>query len=129
MYDITNLNQPVGLERIDSNVRAQRTANYIRRMIPHVFGWFPMMAVWFILIVQLENAKRDIDEISDRNIPGWVESLIYGQFLIFTQFAFVRRTPSNLHRSCASSSYSSSSSDGINHSLPVLGRLKSSFSG
>ena len=90
MYDITNLNQPVGLERIDSNVRAQRTANYIRRMIPHVFGWFPMMAVWFILIVQLENAKRDIDEISDRNIPGWVESLIYGQFLIFTQFAFVQ---------------------------------------
>ena len=90
MYDITNLNQPVGLERIDSTVRAQRTANYIRRMIPHVFGWFPMMAVWFIFIVQLENAKRDIDEISDRNIPGWVESLIYGQFLIFTQFAFVQ---------------------------------------
>ena len=95
MYDNKNLvvlsqSEPLGLERTNTMIRAQRTRNWIRRMIPHIFGWFPMMAVWFILIVQLENAKRDIDEISDRNIPGWVESLIYGQFLIFTQFAFVQ---------------------------------------
>lgn len=58
-------------------------------MTPHIFGWFPMMTVWSILIAQLENSKKDISEISDRNIPAWVESLIYGQFLIFTLFAFV----------------------------------------
>ena len=117
MYDNKNLvvlsqSEPLGLERTNTMIRAQRTRNWIRyasqlnklspniittaytlpcrRMIPHIFGWFPMTAVWFILIVQLENAKSDIDEISDRNIPGWVESLIYGQFLIFTQFAFVQ---------------------------------------
>ena len=49
-----------------------------------------MTSVWFILIVQLENAKRDIDEISDRNIPDWVNALIYGTFLIFMQFAFTQ---------------------------------------
>ena len=59
-------------------------------MVPHIFGWFTMTSVWFILIVQLENAKRDIDEVSDVNIPDWVNALIYGTFLIFTQFAFVQ---------------------------------------
>ena len=67
-------------------------------MVPHVFGWFTMTSVWFILIVQLENAKRDIDEISDRNIPDWVNALIYGTFLIFMQFAFVRCTLLNTSR-------------------------------
>ena len=90
LYDIKNPQQPVGIERIDYLVRAQRTRNWIRRMVPHVFGWFTMTSVWFILVVQLENAKRDIDEISDRNIPSWVNALIYGTFLIFTQFAFVQ---------------------------------------
>lgn len=45
-------------------------------MIPHIFGWFTMSSVWFILIVQLENSKRDIDQISDRNIPDWVNALV-----------------------------------------------------
>ena len=40
-------------------------------MVPHVFGWFTMTSVWFILFTQLENARRDIDEVSDRNIPEW----------------------------------------------------------
>ena len=35
-----------------------------------------MSSVWFILIVQLENSKRDIDQISDRNIPDWVNALV-----------------------------------------------------
>ena len=90
LYDIKDPQQPIALERIDYLVRAQRTRNWIRRMVPHVFGWFTMTSVWFILIVQLENAKRDIDEISDRNIPDWVNALIYGTFLIFMQFAFTQ---------------------------------------
>lgn len=90
LYDVKDPQQAVGLERIDYMVRAPRTRNWIRRMVPHVFGWFTMTSVWFILVVQLENAKRDIGEISDRNIPDWVNALIYGTFLIFTQFAFVQ---------------------------------------
>ena len=90
LYDIKNPMQQIGIERIDWFVRAQRTRNWVRRMVPHIFGWFTMTSVWFILVVQLENAKRDIDEISDRNIPDWVNALIYGTFLIFTQFAFVQ---------------------------------------
>tara|TARA_B100001079_G_scaffold230834_1_gene210199 strand:- start:945 stop:1301 length:357 start_codon:yes stop_codon:yes gene_type:complete len=59
-------------------------------MLPHIFGWFTMISVWAILIAQLEYAKHDIDKISDQNIPAWVNALIYGSFLIFTQFAFVQ---------------------------------------
>ena len=75
---------------IYDNVRAQRTANWYRRMVPHVFGWFTMTSVWFILVVQLENAKRDIDEVSDNNIPEWVEAVIYGSLIIFMNFAFTQ---------------------------------------
>ncbi len=89
MYDIKNAPEmPVGKAYI--LVRAQRTANWLRRMVPHVFGWFTMTSVWFILFTQLENARRDIDEISDRNIPEWVYSAIVGTALIFMSFALVQ---------------------------------------
>jgi|SaaInlV_125m_DNA_1040241.scaffolds.fasta_scaffold30048_3 hypothetical protein len=54
-----------------------------------------MTSVWFILFTQLENARRDIDEISDRNIPEWVFSAIVGTSLIFMSFAAVRRARLN----------------------------------
>ena len=91
LYDVANENQPVAAQRVGYFVRAQRTRNYIRRMVPHILGWFPMSAVWFILINQLEQAKRDVAEVSDREIPSWVNGLIYGTALIFMSFAAVRQ--------------------------------------
>ena len=64
-------------------------------MVPHVFGWFTMTSVWFILFTQLEHARRDISEVSDRNIPEWVFAAIIGTSIIFMSFAFVRRARSN----------------------------------
>ena len=81
-----------------SHVRSQRTANWLRRMVPHVFGWFTMTSVWFILFTQLEHARRDIAEVSDRNIPEWVFAAIIGTSLIFMSFALVRRARSNRTR-------------------------------
>ena len=78
-----------------SHVRSQRTANWLRRMVPHVFGWFTMTSVWFILFTQLEHARRDIHEVSDRNIPEWVFAAIIGTSLIFMSFALVRRARLN----------------------------------
>jgi len=59
-------------------------------MVPHVFGWFTMTSVWFILFTQLEHARRDIHEVSDRNIPEWVFAAIIGTSLIFMSFALVQ---------------------------------------
>ena len=64
-------------------------------MVPHVFGWFTMTSVWFILFTQLEHARRDIHEVSDRNIPEWVFAAIIGTSLIFMSFALVRRARLN----------------------------------
>ena len=80
-----------------SHVRSQRTANWLRRMVPHVFGWFTMTSVWFILFTQLEHARRDISEVSDRNIPEWVFAAIIGTSIIFMSFALVRHACSNQH--------------------------------
>ena len=89
LYDIKNAPEmPVGKAYI--LVRAQRTANWLRRMVPHVFGWFTMTSVWFILFTQLEHARRDIQEVSDRNIPEWVYAAIIGTSIIFMSFALVQ---------------------------------------
>ena len=90
LYDVMNDDVPIAPQRVGWFIRAQRTRNYIRRMVPHILGWFPMTSVWFWLFTQLENAKRDIDEISDRNIPVWVNAVIVGTFMIFMSFAFVQ---------------------------------------
>ena len=58
-------------------------------MVPHIFGWFPMTAVWFVLIDQLQTAKRDLSEVTDRTIPPWVNAVILGTALIFMSFSFV----------------------------------------
>ncbi len=73
-----------------NSARAIKTRNYLSRLLPHAFGWFTMSSVWFILVAQLENAKRDLAEVSDRKMPEWVGVVIYGSFFIFTSFAFIQ---------------------------------------
>lgn len=55
LYDINNPDQPIAKERRDFFVGAQRTLNYVRRMVPHVFGWFAMSSAWIIMIVRLRT--------------------------------------------------------------------------
>ena len=55
LYDIMNPDQPVAEERRDFFVGAQRTLNYIRRLVPHVFGWFAMSSAWIIIIVRFST--------------------------------------------------------------------------
>jgi len=84
-------------ERRDFFVRAQRTWNYVRRMVPHVLGWFPITTAWVIIVNHLYHAIYDVKLISDRNIPGWVEALVWGQIIIFYSFALVSSTHSNIY--------------------------------
>ena len=89
LYDILDTNRVVGVES-DYFVSAQRTNNYIRRMIPHVIGWFPMTAAWVIIVAHLEWARRDLTYITTRTIPSWVDGAIYGTVLIFWSFTAVQ---------------------------------------
>ncbi len=90
LYDIQNPDLPVAKERRDYFVGSQRTLNYIRRMVPHIFGWFTMSSAWFIIIAHLEWAKADLSLITDRTIPPWVDAAIYGTVIIFVSFGFVQ---------------------------------------
>lgn len=95
LYDIQATNTIVGAES-DNFVQAQRRQNFIRRMIPHIFGWFTMMAAWIIIITHLEWARHDLAKISDVTIPPWIDGVIYGTVIIFWSFSFVRITHSQL---------------------------------
>ena len=78
------------VEMSDYYIEAQRCNNYIRRMLPHALGWFPMVTAWVIIVVHLENAKRDLALITDRKMPDWVDAVIYGTVLIFWSFTVVQ---------------------------------------
>ena len=78
-------------DRTPRFIRAQRTLNYLRRMLPHVLGYFPCIAAWVVIFNALETAKRDVKDIDpDAKIPFWIEALVYGQFFIFMSFAWVQ---------------------------------------
>ena len=106
LYDVQKTDTLLATES-DLYVRQQREQNYLRRMVPHVFGWFPCTAAWVIIIVRtstqtychtnpptlfrldiartqvhLEWAKHDLSLVSDRQIPEWVNGAIYGTVII-----------------------------------------------
>ena len=93
LFDPKTPQRPAGLKRASGVACARwwpQTLAWANRMVPHIFGYFTQSSVFFILIAQLENAKRDLDEVSDRKMPEWVEAAIYGSFAIFFSFAAVQ---------------------------------------
>ena len=69
---------------------SQKTRNYIRRMVPHILGWFPISAAWVMIINALETARHDLADVSEEEIPSWVLGAIYGTFVIFWSFTVVQ---------------------------------------
>jgi len=69
---------------------SQKCRNYVRRMVPHVIGWFPMTAAWVMIINALEVARRDLEDVSDQVIPDWVYGAIWGTVVIFWSFTVVQ---------------------------------------
>jgi hypothetical protein len=70
---------------------ARRRRNYITRMIPHVIGIFPYVAMWVIILnnffQQLEDLKvEDVDLYA--RIPEWVPLAVLGTMIIFSLFTF-----------------------------------------
>ena len=74
----------------DYFVFAQRRRNFVRRMLPHALGYFPMAAAWVIIIVHLEWARADLERITDRTIPDWVSGVVYGTAIVFWSFSIVQ---------------------------------------
>lgn len=69
---------------------SQKTRNYIRRMVPHILGWFPISAAWVMIINALETARHDLADVSEEEIPPWVLGAIYGTLVIFWSFTVIQ---------------------------------------
>ena len=69
------------------------TLNYVRRMIPHIVGWFFYVPVWVIYFNHFLTSLSDLhDENRDvwANVPTFVPFAIGATVLWFTSFAFVQ---------------------------------------
>lgn len=73
-----------------SNIQGQKCRNYVRRMVPHVLGWFPISAAWVMMIHQLDLAADDLEAVSNERIPEWVLGAIWGTIIIFWSFTVVQ---------------------------------------
>ena len=58
----------------------------LARLWPSLLGWVPYVPVWLIV---LWNFHRAIDKAAanDREVPGFVYGIIYGQIVLFSLFA------------------------------------------
>ena len=67
-----------------------RFRNYVRRMVPHILGWFPYSAAWFafgwFFGQTLDDAEERFGEVGDA-VPAWLYSAISTLFLTFSSFA------------------------------------------
>jgi hypothetical protein len=72
-------------------LHAQRTSNWLRRLVPFYCGWLPYMTVIVLNVWFLEYQSSRLYEDSDGSlrIPPWVRAALYGTYALFTSFAFV----------------------------------------
>jgi hypothetical protein len=72
-------------------LHAQRTSNFVRRLVPYFLGFLPFMTYIVINVFHLEyQSARLYDETDgEMKIPGWVRAMLYGTFALFSSFSFV----------------------------------------
>ena len=72
-------------------IQAQRTSNWIRRLVPYFFGWAPYLTWVSVLTYHLEKSKVELYESTngDLQIPAWVNAALYGTILLFSSFHFI----------------------------------------
>ena len=60
----------------DSALRKRRCLNFVRRMVPHTLGYFPMFAAWTIMVVRQRSTApgasgtRFTPDLSSAGAPG-----------------------------------------------------------
>ena len=88
LYDARNTNTVVATEPISGRRGGVWTwkQHYIRRMLPHAIGWFPMSAAWILITAHLEFARHDLKQITGKSIPTFILAAIYGSILLFWTF-------------------------------------------
>jgi hypothetical protein len=75
--------------KVGRNPRITRQINYVRRMTPHVLGFFPYLSAWALILYGFLQALDDIRErdkaLFDR-MPAFVYAIVFGSFALFSLF-------------------------------------------
>ena len=71
-------------------VGAQRTSNYIRRMVPHVLGIFSFAGPVVVMVYHFEHARWRLTQETEYEMPDFVPFIIYGSLILFSSFALVQ---------------------------------------
>jgi len=65
--------------------------NAIRRLLPHVFGFFPYITAWVLIMYHFLTAMADLKEsYPELNVPEWVIIAVWGVLIIFSSFTVVQ---------------------------------------
>lgn len=64
--------------------------NYARRMFPHVMGFFPYAAAWFIILNNFDEQVKDLCLNLEERMPDFVNAIVYGSFGVFSIFTVVQ---------------------------------------
>lgn len=68
----------------------RRRTNYILRMLPHIIGWFPYIAAWWVVLSgfyeQLDHLRREDEDLFDK-VPRFVPWAVFSTAAIFSTFA------------------------------------------
>ena len=71
-------------------IHAQRCSNYVRRMVPHVLGFFPFITCMVVISYHLEYSKWELRQNTNLEIPWFVNAVLYGSLILFSSFALVQ---------------------------------------
>ena len=82
--------KPVPASNFDF-LHAQRVSNYVRRMLPHILGFFPFTASMVVIIFHLEYAKWRLRVETELRMPWFVDAIIYGSLVLFSSFTLVQQ--------------------------------------
>lgn len=77
----------------NTSISLQYFNNFVRRMLPHAFGYIPMTGAWVMMIKFLETSKLDVKRLHNDDsleMPDWVSILLYGTVIIFWSFSVVQ---------------------------------------
>lgn len=71
---------------------AWSTDSFLKRLRPHILGWFPFLTVWFVVV---RSFAQNVDDTraqnnTDRDIPPGILAMLVGTLVLYACFAPVQ---------------------------------------
>ena len=69
-----------------------QTKSALKRLLPHILGWFPFLTVWFVVVRSFAQNVNDTraQNDTDRDIPPGILAMLVGTLVLYACFAPVQ---------------------------------------